>query len=286
MSITPGRLAAGVLRWVPRTQLSRAVGAIATVKGPEPVVRACVNAFVKAYDIDLSDTVAPSRGYESFDAFFTRRLKDGARPVDPRPDALVSPADGRVEDLGVVRNDGGVRVKGQTYTVHELLGDADDADAFVGGHYFVVYLSPRDYHRVHAPSAGEVEHSRYVPGTLYPVNDIGTRYVPKLFARNERVVTMQRSAHHGRVATIMVGAIGVGRIELCFDDTMTNVGQRPGTRRYPKGEVKLDRADELGIFHLGSTAVVLCEPWADIEVAVNANDKVKVGQALAYGGAG
>src|SRR5690606_25730671 len=140
------------------------------------------------------------------------------------------------------------------------LGDAEAATRYEGGTFFIVYLAPRDYHRVHAPVDGPVERIRYVPGTLFPVNSIGTEHVPRVFARNERVVIVQRSPRFGEVTTIMVGAIGVGRIGLAFDDLKTNLGHRPGVREYGPDAPRMRKGDELGVFHLGSTAVVLVEP--------------------------
>ena len=283
MSIVPDRLVAQVLRVIPRKGLSRAVGWVASIDAPRPVVQLGVDAFVRAYDVELNDTVRPAGGFRSFDAFFTRELKPGARPVNTRADALISPADGRVEDLGRIDTESRLRVKGQDYSVAELIGSAEDAAAFDGGHYFVVYLSPRDYHRVHAPVSGKVTHTHHIPGTLFPVNDIGTKHIPQLFVRNERVVTVQRSQSHGCIGTIMVGAIGVGHIELAFDDVQTNVGRSGGVRRYDSNPVHLERAAQIGTFHLGSTAVVLTPAWSGIQLAVRTGQSVQMGQALAYG---
>lgn len=275
-------MAAQAVRALPRKRLSRALGRIASARAPRPVVNAAVAAFVKAYDVDLSDVETPSGGFRTFDEFFTRRLRTGARMVDPNPRAVVSPADGRLEDLGEISATGRLLIKGQSYTAGELLGDLEIAAAYEGGRYFVVYLSPRDYHRVHASVAGAVETVRYVPGTLYPVNQIGA-HVPKLFVRNERLVILQQSAIHGRVATIMVGAIGVGRIGLSFDDLETNRGEPADVRRYPDGEVVLARGDELGVFHMGSTVVVITPPECDLEMAVPAGMQIRMGEAMARG---
>jgi phosphatidylserine decarboxylase len=121
------------------------------------VVDAAVAAFVRAYDVDLSEVVIPPGGFRTFDDFFTRRLLDGTRVVDSDPKALVSPADGRLEDCGAITAGGELTVKGQPYTAAALLGDSEAAAAYEGGHYFIVYLSPRDYHRVHAPTCGSVQ---------------------------------------------------------------------------------------------------------------------------------
>jgi phosphatidylserine decarboxylase len=243
-----------------------------------------VRAFVRAYDVDLSEVQMPDGGFRTFDEFFTRRLVVGARIVDPDARCLVSPADGRMEDLGTISGTGELVVKGQVYTAADLLGDTRAAERYEGGHYFIVYLSPRDYHRVHAPTCGAVQYVRYVPGTLYPVNRIGTDHIPQLFARNERLAIVQDGSVHGTVTTIMVGAIGVGRIGLSFDEVQTNRGHEPGVRSYADSPVPRDRGDELGVFHMGSTAIVMTPPECKLEIMAEAGAVVRMGQCIARGG--
>ena len=283
MSPSAARLASLALRALPRKRLSRAMGRVAELVGPHVAVERAIATFVRAYGVDLSEARVPPGGFSSFDAFFTRRLQEGARPLDPDPAAVLSPADGRLEDLGAVREGGEILVKGKPYAVAELLGDEALVGRFEGGSYFIVYLSPRDYHRVHAPVSGVVEQVGYVAGTLFPVNAIGTEHIPGLFARNERIVTLQRSARHGQVATVMVGAIGVGRIELSFDSVRTNVGDVPGPRHLGERGPVLARGDELGAFHLGSTAIVFLPSGYDLHFEVPPGAPVRVGQAIARG---
>lgn len=284
MGRSASRLAAGTVRILPRKQLSRALGALTSVRAPQSLVDAAIRTFVRVYDVDLTEVDVPEGGFATFDDFFTRKLVAGARRVDPDPQALVSPADGRVEDLGRISASGELSVKGRAYTVADLLGDTDEAVAYEGGSYFIVYLSPRDYHRVHAPTCGAVQYVRYVPGTLFPVNAIGTEHIPGLFARNERLAIVQESVVHGRVTTIMVGAIGVGRIGLSFDDLQTNQGHEPGARSYESAPIARDRGDELGTFHMGSTAIVMTPPQCDLEIVAEPGARVRVGECLARGG--
>lgn len=238
--------------------------------------------YCRAYDIDLSDYEIPRDGFSSFDAFFTRKLKPGARPIEADPDVLVSPADGRVEDLGPIERGSTFLVKGRPYSVVELLGDEQATAEYEGGSFAIVYLSPRDYHRVHAPVTGPVTAVRHVPGTLYPVNAIGLSHVPNLFARNERVVVHQRSERHGRIASIMVGAIGVGRISLAFDESvLTNDKRQSGLRVYGDRAPQLARGDELGTFHLGSTVIVLIAPEQACQLCVERGATVRMGEPLA-----
>lgn len=278
------RLAAETLRLLPRSRLSRALGRVAQAPAPRALLDRAIDLYVRAYDVDLSECEAPVGGYRSFDEFFGRALRKGARPIEGDRATAVCPADGRIEDVGAIDARSRLLVKGHEYGVGELLGEERDAAAFEGGTFAVVYLSPRDYHRVHAPVDGEVELVRHVPGTLYPVNRIGTEHVPRLFARNERVAVVQSSTDLGRVATILVGALGVGSVSLAFEPRVrSNSGVYGGTLRYEKGRPFLERGAELGAFHLGSTAIVLVPAppaGATDELCVCAGDPARVGQRL------
>jgi len=283
MGRSASRLAAQTVRVLPRKRLSRALGRLTSARAPQPVVDAAVQAFVRFYDVDLTEVDMPDRGFRTFDEFFTRKLVQGARVVDPDPRAIVSPADGRIEDLGTISTTGDLIVKGQPYTAADLLGADGAAEAYEGGHYFIVYLSPRDYHRVHAPTCGSVQYVRYVPGTLYPVNRLGTDHIPQLFARNERLAIVQQGSVHGTVTTIMVGAIGVGRIGLSFDEVETNRGHEPGVRSYAESPIPRDRGDELGVFHMGSTAIVMTPPECELQVVAAPGASVRMGECIARG---
>lgn len=279
-------VAAETLRLLPRKRLSRALGRVAAFPTSQALIAQAVDLYVRAYGVDLGEALVPEGGFRTFDEFFTRRLKDGARPIEGDERTMVCPADGLVEDVGPIEAGALLRVKGQEYEVGELLGDPADAPRFEGGTFAVIYLSPRDYHRVHAAVRGPVHTVRHVGGTLFPVNRFGVASYPRLFARNERVAIFQNSEVHGEVATILVGAIGVGRISVAFDPTiMTNVGRGPTTQRYhPAHAPALERGDELGTFHLGSTVVVLVAPEQRIEPRVAAGDRVQMGRAMAVSG--
>ena len=257
---------AQLLRVLPRTQITRAVGRLCELELPPAVSRAVVGAYARAYHVDLGEA-EPLNGrgaYRSFDAFFTRRLRDGARANDAPDDVLVSPADGRLDSFGIVAKDGLFRVKGRSWRAADLLGDASDGEAeaerYLGGQFAIIYLSPRDYHRVHAPVAGELREVRSYPGELFPVNSISEAHIPNYLGRNRRVAIRLRTRMLGDVTVVMVAAMIVGRI------TVTGVEERDvpvGTHRPPG--VRLERGDELGIFHLGSTAVIFLEPGAKVE---------------------
>ncbi len=263
--------AAQVLRVVPRVRLSQAVGRLCDTNVPASLSRWAASLYCRAYRVNLDEAEPSSEAYASFDDFFTRRLRDGVRPIADA--AVVSPADGRLEQLGPVEASGSIQVKTRSYRVAELVGDEDAARRYAKGRFGVVYLSPRDYHRVHSPVKGRLVLVRSLPGDLYPVNSIGERHIPDLFVRNQRVAFVIDTEALGQVTVVMVGAIIVGRITVTAlggDDT------RPGV--YPiDPAVPLERGGEIGVFHLGSTAVLFVEPGVDLTHDLG---PIRYGQAL------
>jgi phosphatidylserine decarboxylase len=246
------------LRVLPRTKITRAMGRLADFAWPEPVGKAVVGLYCRAYDVEL-DECAKTSGFSNFDEFFTRELRDGARTMPADAGIAVSPADGRIDSIGAI--DGRrFHVKGRPYEVEELVGGAAQAKRFEGGTGCVVYLSPRDYHRVHSPVAGEITAVRSMPGDYYPVNAVGVRHVHNLFVRNRRVAIDIDSPEFGRVTVVMVAAMVVGRITVSGIDAR-DVPFGPHTFAPPR---KVARGEEIGIFRLGSTAVVFFERAANI----------------------
>lgn len=245
--------AAQLLRVLPRNAISRALGALCEAELPAPMMRGIVAAYSRAYDVNLQEAL-PS-DYASFDAFFTRKLREGARPLDGDDRTMVSPADGKIVDLGRADVGGTIRVKGKPYTLEELIGDAAWARELSGGGFAVVYLSPRDYHRVHAPCSGKIVRVRGIEGDRYPVNSIGEQHVPGLFVKNRRVVMDLRSPEFGRVAVVMVGAMIVGRMTVVGIDQPDVQGEHA-----PSPPLECQRGDEIGKFHLGSTVVLIVPP--------------------------
>jgi phosphatidylserine decarboxylase len=250
--------AAQLLRVLPRERITRAVGRLCDARLHPLLASVVVNLYVRAYRVDLDDALLPDSAFPSFDAFFTRELRNGVRPACVDPNTIVSPADGRLEDIGAISSGGRLQIKGRDYTVADLVGDPLEAARYEGGQFAIVYLSPRDYHRVHAPVFGEVVLIRSLPGHLFPVNAIGERHIPSLFAKNRRVAIVIDTPDKGRVTVVMVGAMIVGRITVSAVEG----------RDVPLGNHVIDppelvaRGDEIGIFHLGSTAVVFVEAGA------------------------
>ncbi len=222
-----------------------------------------IRSFAQQYGIDVSEADRPLAEYSGLQEFFTRRLRPGARPFDEKLDAVLSPADGTVVESGFASGGDTIEVKQTSFSLPELVADVDLARTLEGGPFLVTYLSPRDYHRVHAPVAGEVIAWSHVPGRLFPVNDRSVKREPGLFSRNERFVTTM-ATEVGLCVVVMVAAVGVGHITATYDpEVATHAGGfSSGVSRHKRFErpVRLDRGQELGIFNLGSTTIVIFEP--------------------------
>jgi len=244
---------------VPQHLLSRLMGAIAAtsiswIKNPFTLW------FVKNYQINMDEAVETDpTAYNSFNDFFTRALKDDARPIDPDANHIVSPADGAISQLGDISHGRIFQAKGQSFSSQELLGgDAALAEEFAGGKFATVYLSPKDYHRVHMPYGGKLRSMIHVPGDLFSVNDTTAANVPRLFARNERAVCIF-DTDLGPMAVVLVGAMIVASIETAWAGQVAPVKKQVQTTHYnkPNSQWQLNKGDEMGRFKLGSTAVVL-----------------------------
>ncbi|WP_431930256.1 archaetidylserine decarboxylase [Micromonospora sp. RP3T] len=221
----------------------------------------------------------PVEQYPSLNAFFTRELRPGLRPVATR--AIVSPVDATVGAYGIVRSDTLVQAKGRDYALTALLGDSASADRYEGGTYATLYLSPRDYHRFHAPVAGEITAATYIPGSLWPVNVAAVANVANLFAVNERIVIELDGERGGRVAVVPVGATMVGMTRLAFDDDLhTNARRREVRHHRYDPPVHVEAGAALGHFEFGSTIVLVCSPDAGTIEPLTVGATVRMGQRL------
>lgn len=242
----------------PQQTLSELAGFFAKSQNPY-VKKAFVHAFAKAYDIDLSEY---ERGnlddYESFNDFFTRELKDGMRPLDDTAGGIASPADGQISQIGIITNGQLLQAKGRDYDVGQLLADFELGKAFMDGSFATIYLAPTNYHRVHMPFDGTLIATRYVPGTLFSVNDITAKNVPDLFARNERLVC-EFDTTFGRACVVLVGAMIVAGIE----SVATGAIKRTPYIQHRTHDIALKKGDELGRFYLGSTAIIVLPKTAN-----------------------
>jgi phosphatidylserine decarboxylase len=232
----------------------------------------------------MDEAVEPDPyAYPCFNAFFTRALKPGVREPDPDPRAVLRPSDGRISQLGQIEHGRIFQAKGQSFSAAELLGDEAAAAAFADGHFFNVYLAPRDYHRVHMPWRGTLRETLHIPGRLFSVSPAAARSVPRLFARNERLVC-HFDSDFGPMAVVMVGALLVSGVETVWNGIdIPPYATRPIRRDWRGRGIELDRFAEMARFNYGSTVVVLWPRGAiELERAWGPEQEVRLGQRLGY----
>jgi phosphatidylserine decarboxylase len=239
-----------------------------------------IRGFLKLYRVDMTEAAEsdPYR-YASFNEFFTRPLKIGARPIALEEDAIVSPVDGCVSEAGTIDGDRLMQAKGRDYRLAELLAAQPWASRFEGGSFATIYLAPFNYHRVHMPLRGTLRETVYVPGRLFSVNSVTVQHVPQLFARNERLLTLFDTGQDS-FAVVLVGALNVGSMATVWAGDITPAARR-AIARIPSAPTTLEKGAELGRFNMGSTVILLFEPnrarWAS---EVRAGAEVRLGRPL------
>jgi phosphatidylserine decarboxylase len=258
MKIRQQRLALAALRILPKHMLSHLAGRAAALRLPAPLQQWQIRAFGRAVGVDFTEVRDPLASFTCLQDFFTRALREGLRPIDPAPDAVVAPCDGSWGAAGTVTDGMLMQIKGRPYSLAGLLGDATLAPTFAGGPYATFYLSPRDYHRFHMPCAARVRRATYIPGELWPVNRIGVEGIDGLFAENERLCAFFSVAGDAiDLALVAVAATLVGKVHVTFDTLTTNTrGGRPPARSYDPAP-GLAKGAEWGRFEFGSTIVMI-----------------------------
>lgn len=240
-----------------------------------------IGTIVRNYQVDMSEAAQPDlHTYPHFNAFFTRKLRPDARRANDNPHALISPADGRISQAGPIVDGRIFQAKGQDYTAAELLGDQAAAAPFKHGRFATVYLSPRDYHRVHMPLRGVLRETVHIPGRIFSVAPFAVEAIPRLFARNERLVC-HFDGEHGPFAVVMVGAILVSSVATVWDGLVIPPYASDIRRKSFVGQnITLERFAEMARFNMGSTVILLLpEGMAELDV-LNPQQVVKVGERL------
>ncbi|MBN8727261.1 MAG: phosphatidylserine decarboxylase [Xanthomonadales bacterium] len=243
-----------------------------------------INRIVRTYAVDLEEAENPDpAAWPHFNAFFTRALKPGARPLPADPAAIACPADGRISQAGAISDGRILQAKGHDFSVAELFADAEAARPYADGQFLTVYLSPRDYHRVHMPLAGELVETLHVPGRLFSVAAFAVAGVPRLFARNERLVCHFRG-ERGPFAVALVGAMLVSGIETVWGGVEVPPYGRGIRRRDWRGQgIRLERGAEMGRFNMGSTAIVLLPAGVGrFDAGLVPEQAVRVGEAIGH----
>ncbi len=282
MRVLLERVAAGIQYILPQRLLSALVYRMMRIE-TKWVKNFQIRVIAKAVGVNWSEASSQDlTSYRHFNAFFTRSLKQGARNFDQENNSLLCPCDGFISELGVIDGNRVFQAKGQNFTLNALLADDPQCDQWRNGYFCTIYLSPRDYHRVHMPLQGRLKRMTHVPGRLFSVAPYTVRQVPGLFARNERVISIFET-EYGPLAQILVGAMLVSSMETTWDGEITpSESRKVTTREYQDRVIKLSKGQEMGRFNMGSTVVVLLPAGAVTNYTkFTADDKVQLGQSLA-----
>ncbi|RMH94774.1 phosphatidylserine decarboxylase [Lysobacter pythonis] len=267
---------------LPHRLLSSAARGLAYSKNPA-IKQRLIDAVIARFGVDMGEAAEPDpHAYPSFNAFFTRALRKGARIAEADPRALLMPADGHISQCGAIERGRIFQAKGQSFTAAELLGDAESALPYADGLFATIYLSPRDYHRVHMPCDARLLETVHVPGRLFSVGADAVKSVPRLFARNERLVCHFETAF-GPMAQIMVGALLVSGIETVWGGVeVPEYGDRLVRKDWRDRHIELKRFDEMARFNYGSTVITLLPPGlAELSPGLRAESPVRLGERLA-----
>ncbi|MBN2159830.1 MAG: phosphatidylserine decarboxylase [Spirochaetes bacterium] len=265
-----------IYRIIPKSLISRIIGCIARIPLPRTVLNIIIRKYSRVYGVK-DEHIIPPGGFKSFDEFFTRRLKEGSHPLDDAGTAALSPVDGRIDQLGEIRESTLIQAKGIEYSLQHLI-PSDTYRKFLWGSFMTLYLSPGDYHRIHAPVSGVVTGYINLPGTLFTVQDWMVKGLKGLYVKNERIITYIES-QAGLVGVCKIGAMNVGRITLSYCDTRTNRTFRRAREVFfeERARTPIRAGDEVGAFHLGSTVILLFQNNAIVF------DDFKPGQTIRMG---
>jgi len=270
----------GLLYVLPHHAISRIVLKLTRLTWQKNAV---IRWFIKKFDVDMSDAVeSEPDAYKHFNAFFTRALKPAARPICDGLSSVACPADGCVSALGPIADNRLFQAKGHDYTLAQLLGNQDvEIERYRHGSFITIYLSPKDYHRLHMPLAGQLQSQTYVPGRLFSVAPHTVKTVNGIFARNERVIA-QFDTNAGAMALVLVGAINVAAIETVWSGLVTPP-RHSGVKHepYPVDTLSLDKGQEMGRFNMGSTIIAIFEQNLDWHSSLRTGTDVRMGQAIA-----
>ena len=242
-----------------------------------------IDTVTRRFGVDMAEAAqSDPASYPTFNAFFTRALKPGVRVADPDPRALVMPADGRISQCGPIEQGRIFQAKGQSFTAAELLGVAEAAKPYQDGLFATIYLSPKDYHRVHMPWTGKLLSTTHVPGRLFSVGPAAVQHVPRLFARNERLAC-HFETDFGPMAVVMVGAMLVSGVETTWSgEEIPAYGHRVVSRDWRAEDITIERFEEMARFNYGSTVIVLVPGGvATLAPGLQGESPVRLGQRLA-----
>lgn len=274
------RLKILLFKILPKSFISRVFGYVSLVPIPAPLMRRVISWYCTRYGVNIEEADVPADGFRNLNRFFTRKLKVGARIIDGDRLSVVATTDSRVDQFGDITDDLILQAKGVDYSLRDLIPSVR-GEKFINGKFITLYLSPGDYHRIHSPVSGGIEGFFNIPGKLFTVQEFMVKGLKGLFAVNERLITYI-STERGGVAVCKIGAMNVGKISLSYDRSVTNrFLRRKNEHLYSVGQnPAVNKGDEIGVFNLGSTVIILFEKGMMEFSGLKAGQRVKVGEKI------
>ena len=269
-----------IFRILPKGFISRIFGYVSLLPLPQSVMKRVIAWYSVKYGVNLEEAEIPAEGFKNLNIFFTRRLKPGSRKIDDDRKSVVATTDSRVDQYGDITDDSILQAKGVDYSLRDLIPSIE-AEKFINGKFITLYLSPGDYHRIHSPVSGRITGFFNIPGKLYTVQEFMVMGLKGLFAINERLITYI-DTDFGAVAVCKIGAINVGKIALSYDHSVTNRFFRSKNEHIYTENKKpqIKKGDEIGIFNLGSTVIILFEKEMIDFSDLKYGQKVKMGEKI------
>ena len=269
-----------LFRILPKGFISRIFGYMSLIPLPVTTMKRIISWYSEKYGVNLEEAEIPTEGFRNFNSFFTRKLKKGARKIDTNRISVISPTDSRIDQFGEIKNNSILQAKGIDYSLRELI-PSQEAEKFVDGKYITLYLSPGDYHRIHSPVSGKITGFFNIPGKLYTVQGFMVKGFKNLFSVNERLITYIQT-DRGTVAVCKIGAMNVGKISLSYNDCVTNRFFRRKKEFFYSSDQRpvIKKGDEVGIFNLGSTVILLFQKKMIKFEKLKVGQKVKVGEKI------
>jgi len=271
-----------IFRFLPTSILSRIFGVFARIPLPRRLLYSILKWYCGKYHVLTDEMNIPEKGFRTLDQFFTRKVKTGVHLIDTDPFSVISPVDARIDQFGEITGTRVMQAKDIDYLVSDLI-PASIHHSFLDGAFITLYLSPGDYHRIHSPLNGQILGGVHVPGRLFPVQEYMVNGMNGLFSKNERIITYLQS-EFGICAVCKIGAMNVGKITVCYSYLMTNTYWFSGKReiKFPeKFRPQTHKGDELGVFHLGSTVILLFQKDMVTFERFQMGQKIRMGQRIA-----
>lgn len=267
---------------LPKSFISRVFGYIALIPLPSVFMNSLIKWYSKKFGVSLEEAVIPEKGFKNLNSFFTRKLKEGVLIVDKDEKSVVATTDSRIDEFGDITEDVIIQAKGLDYSLRDLIPSVM-AESFIDGKFITLYLSPGDYHRIHSPVSGKITGFYNIPGKLYSVQESVVKSLKGLFVVNERLVTYIETGK-GMTAVCKIGALNVGKISIPYDNVVTNKFlRRRNEVIYPEGkEPVIKKGEEIGVFNMGSTVIILFEKGMIDFQSFKRGEKVRVGQVIGY----